>query len=154
MFLVERERERKNRIRKKKKSRKELPAEKEKKKNSLYMNIVLNRMRVVNVGAAQTMIVLTASTSSSDQNAPVISNLFNDGKSESDDNSGVSVVSILANPTLVRLSDSRWENLNPEKRESGRCMTFSKWNAVREGRWERSWIMERGVSGLFPLNMN
>ena len=153
MFLVEREREG-DRIRKKKKKPEGIASRKEKKKNSLYMNVVLNRMRVVNVGAAQIMIVLTASTSSSDQNAPVISNLFNDGKSESDDSSGVSVVSILANPTLVRLSDSRWENLNPEKRESGRCMTFSKWNAVREGRWKRSWIMERGVSGLFPLNMN
>lgn len=110
------------------------------------MNVVLNRMSVVNVGAAQTMIILTASTSSSDQSAPVISSLSNDEKREPDSAS----VLIFSNPTLTRLSDFRWQN--PEKRDSGKCRMFSKWNAVREGRSKRYPIVEKCASGLFKWN--
>jgi hypothetical protein len=91
------------------------------------MNIVLDRTRVINVGAAQIKIDLTASTSPSDHNAPVICNLFNDGRSELDNVS----VPIAANPTFMRVSDSKWRNL--WKSDSGKCIMFSKWNTVKEG---------------------
>lgn len=114
--------------------------------NVQYMNIVLDKMSVVNVGAARTIISLTASTSSSDHSAPVICSVFNDEKSEPDRVSG----SISANPTLMRVRDSRLLNL--EKRDKGKCITFSKWSAVKEGRLTRFPIMDEGVLGLFQWN--
>ena len=86
------------------------------------MNIVLNRMSVVNVGAAQIKIILTAFKSSSVQSAPVISSLSKDEKSEPESVS----TPISSNPTLTRLSDFRWQNPEPEKRDSGKYRTFSK----------------------------
>lgn len=116
------------------------------KENLEYMNIVLDKMSVVNVGAEWTIISLTASTSSSDHRAPVICSVFNDEKSEPGSVSG----SISANPTLTRVRDSRLLNL--EKRDNGKCITFSKWSAVKEGRLTRFPIMDEGVLGLFQWN--
>jgi len=116
------------------------------KKNLEYMKFVLDRMRVVNVGAAHIMIILTASTSSSDHSGPVIFSLFNDEKGASDNVSE----STFANPISSRVSDSRWRN--PEKRDSDKCITFEKWNAVREGTFRRFPIMDAGASAWFQWN--
>ena len=70
------------------------------------MKIILDKKSVVNVGAAEIMINLTASRSSSDHKAPVICSVFNDEKSEPDNVLGSS----FANPTSMRVSDSRRRN--------------------------------------------
>lgn len=112
------------------------------------MKLVSDSTRVVNVGAAQLMIILTASTSSSDHSAPIIFSLFNDEKGGETANSVSG--STLANPTSVRVSDSRWQN--EEKRDSGKYIVFSKWRAVRVGRPKRFSTIDLGVPGLFQLN--
>ena len=105
------------------------------------------QIAVVNVGAAQLMIILTASTSASDHSVLIIFSLFNDEKGETANSvSG----STFANPTSVRVSDSRWQN--EEKRDSGKYIVFSKWRAVRVGRPKRFSTIDLGVPGLFQLN--